>query len=931
MALLERFRTKPLWQHEDPSVRAEAVRSLPAAEKDTFLALFHGDPELSVRKAALRRIADVPTLVRAAREDAAPAIREEAASLLLRLATETADASAASEAAAALSEPRHLVALVRGSRHAAVRETALARLGDARSLASVAKTAEDPALRMAAVGRLTEAASLLDVALRCEHREAAVAALERIQDPESLKEVAAHARQKAAARRARTLLEQLTGHPQAVTPEERKTRAHELLRGLEGVHSSTDWEHVAGELTSAEAEWTSLQASSDAALQARFEAASAALRSRLEGHERAEAESRARARLLERALAARRALCERIEALTGDDAPARLDEARAEWAALEAVEAAQLAELQARFEKAAAGCRARHESWTRDEARRSRLTELAAELYAVAQAGGADAGAKAAPLRKEWETLRAQAPVANDLELTVKAALARLGERSAHDREERDRRARENQKRLEALCAQAEAFAKAEGLQLKDAERCLREIRAALTTPGPLTTKKDREALAERLKAARAALYPRVQELREAEDWKRWANVAVQQELCAQMEALVGQENPDKATAELDQLQERWRQFSQARKEEAAGLWERFKTARDQVQARVGEHLKQKAAEEAENLRLKEALCVRAEALTASTDWLKTADELKKLQAEWKAIGPVPRRKSKALWDRFHGACDKFFTARKQDLDQRKHGWAENLEKKEALCARAEALAASSDWEAAAAEIRKVQAEWKAVGPVRKSRSEAVWTRFRGACDQFFERYKRKDEIASAEQLAAREALVAELEALVPPAGETSPPPPDSLAVTVQDVLGRWRQAPSVPRESLEPLGRRLQAARDRLVETWTDAFKGTELDPEVNRARLDKLCARVEALAQAHGARAGSTESLAERLREALATNAMGGRAAVEARWRAAAEEIEQARAAWKRVGPVPGEAGRSLAERFRKACDHVLSGRPR
>jgi hypothetical protein len=930
MALLERFRTKPLWQHEDPSVRAEAVRALPAAQKDTILALFQGDPELSVRKAALRRITDVSTLVHAAREDAAPAIREEAASLLLRLATDTADASAAGVAAAALSEPRHLVALARASRHAAVREAALGRLSDARSLASVAKTAEDPALRLAAVARLTEPASLLDVALKCEHRDAALAALERIQDPDGLKEVAAHARQKAAARRARTLLGQLAGHPQAVTPEERKARAHELLRGLEGLQASTDWEHVAGELTSAEAEWTSLQAASDAELQGRFAAAAAALRSRLESHERALAEARARARLTERALAARRVLCERVEALTGDDAPAQLEEARAEWAALEAVDAPELASLQVRFETAAAGCRARHESWTRDEARRARLTELAAALQAVAQAGGADAAAQAAPLRREWDELRAQAPVANDLELTVKAALLRLGERSAHDREERDRRARDNHARLEALCAQAEAYTKAEGLLLKDAERCLRELRAALATPGPLPTKKERDVLGERLKAARAALYPRVQELREAEDWKRWANVAVQQELCAQMEALVVQENLDKAASELGQLQERWRQFSQARKEEAAGLWERFKAARDQVQARVGEHLRKKAAEETENLRLKEALCVRAEALTGSTDWLKTADELKKLQAEWKAIGPVPRRKSKALWDRFHGACDKFFTARKQDLDQRKHGWAENLEKKEALCVRAEQLAASSDWEAAAAEIKKLQVEWKAVGPVRKSRSEAVWTRFRAACDKFFERYKHKDEIASAEQLAAREALVAELEALAPAAGETAQPP-ESLAATVQDLLGRWRQALPVPRESLEPLSRRVQAARDRLVETWTEAFKGTELDPEVNRARLDKLCAKVEALAQAHGARADTAESLADRLREALATNAMGGRAAVEARWRAAAEEIEQARAAWKRVGPVPGDAGRLLAERFRKACDQVMSARPR
>ena len=50
-------------------------------------------------------------------------------------------------------------------------------------------------------------------------------------------------------------------------------------------------------------------------------------------------------------------------------------------------------------------------------------------------------------------------------------------------------------------------------------------------------------------------------------------------------------------------------------------------------------------------------------ALAASTDWVKTADAIKALQVEWKAIGPVARRDQKRLWDRFHDACDRFFTA----------------------------------------------------------------------------------------------------------------------------------------------------------------------------------------------------------------------------------------------------------------------------
>ena len=43
-------------------------------------------------------------------------------------------------------------------------------------------------------------------------------------------------------------------------------------------------------------------------------------------------------------------------------------------------------------------------------------------------------------------------------------------------------------------------------------------------------------------------------------------------------------------------------------------------------------------------------------------------EEVKGLQAEWKAIGPVTRGQEKAIWERFRAACDRFFTRRQEDL-----------------------------------------------------------------------------------------------------------------------------------------------------------------------------------------------------------------------------------------------------------------------
>ena len=124
--------------------------------------------------------------------------------------------------------------------------------------------------------------------------------------------------------------------------------------------------------------------------------------------------------------------------------------------------------------------------------------------------------------------------------------------------------------------------------------------------------------------------------------------------------------------------------------------------------------------------------------------------------------GAAPRKQSKAIWKRFRGACDQFFDRRKADLAERKHVWAKNYERKEALCREAEALGESADASAVEA-VKRLQAEWRKVGPVKRSRSDAIWERFQTACGRVADRVLEKEEAALADKVAAREALCAEL------------------------------------------------------------------------------------------------------------------------------------------------------------------------
>jgi phage repressor protein C with HTH and peptisase S24 domain len=399
--------------------------------------------------------------------------------------------------------------------------------------------------------------------------------------------------------------------------------------------------------------------------------------------------------------------------------------------------------------------------------------------------------------------------------------------------------------------------------------------------------------------------------------------------LIAQTEALRAKydlekpEDVEKAARELHDIQERWKTAAEAPRAQAQTLWHRYRQAADPIQAKARDFFAARAVEREANLKIKIALCERAEALADSTDWIKTAEEMKKLQAEWQASGPVPRPETRLVWKRFREACDRFFTRRNEDLAQRKEVWAGNQARKEALCARAEELADSREWEKTAAEMRRLQAEWKTIGPVRRSKSEALWQRFRTAADHFFDRYKRRDEIEIESRQADREGLITELEALFPAEGAE---PGADLLEQVRSLRTRWNQSTTAVRSGADPLSGRFVAAMERLLTSFPEPFRGTELDVEASRQRMEKLVSRVENLVAGAEPKQDSPQDLAARLREALASNTIGGRGGEESKWRGMAEEVRQAQSSFARLVPVPGEAGRQLGERFHKACNRFF-----
>ncbi len=963
MSFLDRFKPQPRWKNPDPAVRAAAVTEVPLDEEHRAdLVELASDEDLRVRRAAAARLFAVEDLVRMAGTERDADLRREVTDRLVAIATAPADTDAdAALALAGIDDQKQFATVAKSSPHDNVRAAALGRVHDVKTLGSIARNAADGQTALDAVAKIADPAELLNVAVRTDQKEAGLAALEKCAEATPpgeqrglIEGVSGRAKNKSVTKRARAMVQAMDEAEAArrLALEEWQQRVAAVAARVESIAATPSVPDAAAQVDAAEAAWGELASAGtfelDPDTAGRFGSLVEAARAGIAGHERALAEQRAAADRVAADRAVRLSICERIENARADEALSRLETGRAEWEGLPPSEAADVEDqaLRDRFAAACARADERHQNRQDMERTNARLGELSLEAERLVSLETLPEGDWAALVR-EWHALRGRS---EDLDPAVAerygAAEAQVARRVEERRAASERARRQHAQRIEQLLERVTKRAAAEDLSLREADRIARELRAAVEAPN-----EDRE-LVDRLKAAQVVIAPRLHELREMDEWKRFANAAVQEELIAKTEALRAKynfdapEGPkpddlDKAARDLHEIQERWKQAAEAPRAQAQALWHRYRQAADPIQAKVREFFAVRNEERKGNLDRKLALIERAEALAESTDWIRTAEELKKLQAEWQAIGPVPRQDTRVTWKRFRDACDKFFTRRNADLAERKETWSANLARKEALCVRAEELAASTEWEKGAAEIRRMQADWKTVGPVRRNKSEVVWQRFRTACDTFFDRYKRRDQIELEAKHADREALVLELEALSPagPGGAGDAPAPElaaditpaqpaevdhaTLLEQVRSLRSRWNQSSPAVRHGADPLSARFMQALERLMAACPEAFQGTELDAAANRQKMEKLVEKIEGFLTTGGAQpASSSQALAAMLREALASNTIGGRAGEESKWRAMAEDVRQAQAAWSRLGPVPDEAGRQLADRFHRAC---------
>ena len=391
-----------------------------------------------------------------------------------------------------------------------------------------------------------------------------------------------------------------------------------------------------------------------------------------------------------------------------------------------------LVKLSERFERAAVGCEQRCREWAEDRERVDRLDALVTEMEQIDLADNSETRARWQTAEQVWRGTVSELGGGSTADPEHHKRLAGLERRKADvdarrraaraaTRSDAQRRTQENLERIDRLCGAAEQLAASDAIRLPTAERQLRVTRQALdelrASDAALPSPRAPAALLRRLQQAHAALLGRVRELRDFADWQHWANLGVREDLCARLEALADVPDDAAVASGYREIVLEWRRTADVPKDRAAPLLARFEKAHERVYPRCQAYVELQAASRTRNLAQRIALIEEAEQLASSTDWLKTAQRISELKQQWQSIGPVPHQQQKETWNRFRAACNAFFQRRKEDLAARKREWSRNLERKEALIVRLEALAGSDGDAAAAEQVRQAQAEWKTIGP----------------------------------------------------------------------------------------------------------------------------------------------------------------------------------------------------------------------
>ena len=299
-------------------------------------------------------------------------------------------------------------------------------------------------------------------------------------------------------------------------------------------------------------------------------------------------------------------------------------------------------------------------------------------------------------------------------------------------------------------------------------------------------------------------------------DFKK--NLEIKTALCENVEKLTKETDIVSTFHQLQKLHQQWRETGPVARPLREDLWTRFKTASTIINKRHQDHFETLKSKEQSNLEAKTLICEKIESIDTSSlktfkQWEAKSKEIIALQEEWKTFGFTPKKFNVKIFERFRTACDAYFEKKGEYYKSVKEVMEKNLERKRDLCERAEALKDSTEWKETADKMSALQKEWKTVGTVSRKHSDAIWLRFKTACDAFFEeKNKNTSSQKSVEHanMAAKKEIIERINAI-----DSTLEPTEAIA-QLKEIMAEWNNIGHVPFKDKDKLYKEYKEAADK-------------------------------------------------------------------------------------------------------------------
>jgi hypothetical protein len=337
--------------------------------------------------------------------------------------------------------------------------------------------------------------------------------------------------------------------------------------------------------------------------------------------------------------------------------------------------------------------------------------------------------------------------------------------------------------------------------------------------------------------------YDRLSMFNELKDLDRRKNLDHKIELTKKVTELALEPNIKKALIMLKKYQEEWRVIGPVPVESNEDIWNRFKQECDKIFEMIKAFQVEADKKREENLAAKKELLIKALELSNFTtsrikEWLEKSTVSNQLMEDWKKIGTVPMKFRESVWNDFKNARNQFFNNKNAFFKTHHAEREKNLKDKTALCEKAEAIANNIiDLNRQTEDIKKLQEDWKKTGPVHEKISDAIWKRFRSACDAFFakkaEHYSGQIE-EQKKNLELKNSLIQKLEVLLLKEDGAN------IIHELKAIQDEWNTTGFVPINAKEAVSKKYSEINDKVFQKFRQA--NNELREMKEKSHLEAM-----------------------------------------------------------------------------------------